>query len=87
MENVDHVYYPVVLEGKQKSVKILFSIEIFSVSSLAPNSPQANTPSPLVSQILSARDNLLAICLKEGKITEANEVIRVPFNSLYHNSK
>jgi len=39
------------------------------------NRPKAT--SALVSQILSTRDNLLAICLKEGKITEANEVIRV----------
>ncbi|CAF0855042.1 unnamed protein product [Adineta ricciae] len=39
--------------------------------------------STLVSQILSTRDNLLAICLREGKITEANEVIRL-FNMQDH---
>jgi len=38
---------------------------------------QSKATSAFVSQILSTRDNLLAICLKEGKITEANEVIRV----------
>ncbi|CAM4879019.1 unnamed protein product [Rotaria socialis] len=50
-----------------------------SVSTHTPN----NKKSALVSQILSSRDNLLAICLKEGKITEANEVIRL-FSMEHH---
>ncbi|CAF5005011.1 unnamed protein product, partial [Rotaria sp. Silwood1] len=54
-----------------------------SVTSSTPMSSQTKTTSTLVSQILSTRDNLLAICLKEGKITEANEVIRL-FNMQDH---
>jgi hypothetical protein len=46
-------------------------------------SDQFKPASPLVSQILSTRDNLLAICLKEGKITEANEVIRVNKSNIF----
>ncbi|CAF5134692.1 unnamed protein product, partial [Rotaria magnacalcarata] len=57
-----------------------------SVSSVT-SSVSTHTPkykkSTLVSQILSSRDNLLAICLKEGKITEANEVIRL-FSMEHH---
>ena len=46
-------------------------------SASSTSSIQTKPTSTIVAQILSTRDNLLAICLKEGKITEANEVIRV----------
>ncbi|CAF2871937.1 unnamed protein product [Rotaria sp. Silwood2] len=54
-----------------------------AASSSIMNNGQTKITSTLVSQILSPRDNLLAICLKEGKITEANEVIRL-FNMQDH---
>ncbi|UJR25727.1 hypothetical protein I4U23_007079 [Adineta vaga] len=57
-----------------------------SASSIASSSHSTHAiknTSTLVAQILSTRDNLLAICLKEGKITEANEVIRL-FNMQDH---
>ncbi|CAF3740585.1 unnamed protein product [Rotaria sordida] len=57
--------------------------DLFSGTSTSSTNNQRKRTSILVSQILSTRDNLLAICLKEGKITEANEVIRL-FNMQDH---
>ncbi|CAF3487332.1 unnamed protein product [Adineta steineri] len=71
---------------RRKRRKRLSESSISSAASSSYNGSSNNTTrtkSTLVSQILSTRDNLLAICLKEGKITEANEVIRL-FNMQDH---
>jgi hypothetical protein len=56
-------------------------------STSSTSSIQTKPTSTIVAQILSTRDNLLAICLKEGKITEANEVIRVNSKNYFISNK
>jgi len=86
-ENVDHVFPKVVYPGKYYLSNHIHLIKylLSNTSSSHTNNP-SKTTSPLVSQILSTRDNLLAICLKEGKITEANEVIRVNLIFIFYYS-